>query len=90
MTMQHKRGIDKGEGFDGAIADITRPTSHMLTVEASLTEIQCAISHQVFSRPKVKLELCKLPDFRAMVISLIPDLYQGHPLQEEKQGDLDT
>ena len=37
MTMQHKRGIDKGEGFDGAIANITRPTSHMPTVEASLT-----------------------------------------------------
>ena len=37
MTTQHKRGIDKGEGFDGAIADIMRPTSHMPTVEASLT-----------------------------------------------------
>ena len=37
MTTQHKRGIDKGGGFDGAIADITRPTSHMPTVEASLT-----------------------------------------------------
>ena len=38
--MQHKRGIDKGEGFDGAIADITQPTSHMPTVEASLTDLR--------------------------------------------------
>ena len=38
MTTQHKRGIDKGGGFDGTIADITQPTSHMPTVEASLTE----------------------------------------------------
>ena len=35
--MQHKQGDDKGEGFDGAVTDITRPTSHMPTVEASLT-----------------------------------------------------
>ena len=38
MTTQHKRGKDKGEGFDGAIANIMQPTSHMLTVEVSLTE----------------------------------------------------
>ena len=37
MTTQRKQGNDKGEGFDGVIADITRPTSHMPTVEASLT-----------------------------------------------------
>ena len=37
MTMQHKRGNDKGKGFDGAIANITQPTSHMPTVEVSLT-----------------------------------------------------
>ena len=45
--MQHKRGTDKGEGFDGAVADIMQPTSHMLTVEVSLTLQALSISHSM-------------------------------------------
>ena len=39
---------DKGRGFNGVIADITQPTSHVSTIEASLTAPQYGLCQGLF------------------------------------------